>query len=146
MKKSFRILIASVIIMTACVSCNKEKVEDEKLPNLVGTWTGETISIWGGSLGTTTLTFTESILNVITEDGTTISKPYSVKKSVTSYSYYFTFGADNEADQSTHFFNISEDKNTLYINNGNSSFSLNGTYTKQHPNINKKEPLVSGSF
>ena len=131
MKKSFRILIASVIIMTAFVSCDKEKVEDEKLPNLVGTWTGETISVWGGSLGTTTLTFTESNLDVVAEDGTTISKPYSVKKSVTSYSYYFTFGADNEADQSAHFFNISEDKNTLYITNGNSSFSLNGTYTTQ---------------
>ena len=131
MKKSFRILIASVIIMTAFVSCNKGKVEDEKLPNLVGTWIGETTSVWGGSLGTTTLTFTDSILNVITEDGTIISKPYSVKKSVTSYSYYFTFGADNEADQSAHFFHLSEDNNTLYITNGNSSFSLNGTYTKQ---------------
>ena len=131
MKKLFRILVAAVVIMTACVSCNKEKIEDEKLPNLVGTWTGETISVWGGSLGTTTLTFTESILNVVTEDGTTFSKPYSVKKSVTSHSYYFTFGADNEADQSAHFFHLSEDNNTLYITNGNSSFSLNGTYTKQ---------------
>lgn len=131
MKKIFTILVAAVVIMTACVSCNKEKVEDEKLPNLVGTWTGETISIWGGSLGTTTLSFTESILNVVTEDGTTISKPYSVKESVTSDAYYFTYGADNEADQSAHFFHLSEDNNTLYITNGNSSFSLNGTYTKQ---------------
>ena len=46
MKKIFTVLVAAVVIMTACVSCNKEKVEDEKLPNLVGTWTGETISIW----------------------------------------------------------------------------------------------------
>ena len=130
MKKTFRVLVAAVVIMTACVSCNKEKVEDEKLPNLVGTWTGETFSILGTSMGTSTLTFTESILNVVFEDGTTINKPYSVKNS-TSNSYYFNFGVDNEADQTAHFFNLSEDKNTLNITNGNSSFSLNGTYTKQ---------------
>ncbi len=57
-----KFLIAAVVIITACVSCNKEKVEDEKSPNLVVTWVGETISILGCSLGSSTLTFTKSNL------------------------------------------------------------------------------------
>lgn len=128
MKKILTSFLLLATLATVFVSCKPDDEELEKAPSLVGTWTGNMISLWGTS-SSATLEFTATTLTITYADRSSVSYGYTVsdQKRQDGDRMFTT----RDPLGASHFYNITDNGRVLNITNGNSSFLLKGTYTKQ---------------
>lgn len=128
MKKILTSMILLVAMTTMFMSCTPEEEQSPAAPSPVGCWKGERVGLFG-SPEMVTLNFTSSTLSVTWGNGDVTRYGYTLSK-YQSQNGEWWFTTEDEM-KSSHFYHISEDKQTLNITGGNSTFSLKGTYTLQ---------------